>query len=114
MMTDADMIIFRVPTPEDEEGKWFVQLGYSEGLPDETGRLFTVHEGSSYNMMEWNHIVVAQAVEGGSADLGWFLISSNDDNSPQTIHEMEADDLIATIIELMDNYEPNLDSVEVH
>lgn len=111
MMTDADMIIFRVPPPEGESGMFFVKIDYHEGMPDDEGRIFSVGEGSTYNIMEWNHVVVAKAVEGGSQDLGWFLIS-DDDGGPQTIHEMDADDMIALIIELMDNYVPNLDDIE--
>lgn len=100
-LAQPDMIIFRVH--EETRDDVFAQILFDEdGQLEETAHLFTVQDGDSYKQLDYDQVVLAEEVEGGSIALSTFSVGDPDDRL--TVCEMDITLLRALASDLVDVY----------
>lgn len=105
-----NLAIFRVPS--DDPGVHLVQIVvFSDGCIDETGDIFTVHEGDSYNDTDFDHIILAQGCPGGSHRDLRYMISNATSEQVTRVHELSFDELTAIVQHLCDEYEAHYETI---
>jgi hypothetical protein len=96
----SKLAIFRVPDVEGE--KCFAQVTVDDdGEFGDLAPMFTVGPDSSYQLMNFSHIVIADPIEGGSRDLMRYEIGGDGEEAP-IIHELDAEVLQTIILHLIE------------
>jgi hypothetical protein len=102
-----NLAIFRVPTLEGDIAT-FAQLDIApDGFVDEEGQLFSVRETDTYNQLDFDRVVLALQIDGGSRCLGSFQIGKHgggDEPTPCVVHEMGAALVTEIIPQLVQMY----------
>lgn len=104
MKRKPNLAIFRVP--DDEDGlKTFIQIAIKEnGTISSEGRLFGIDDpNDSYNEMDFDHIVLAEEVDGGSIDLARFQIADKDKRA--LVFAIDSVELAVIIHSLLKEYD---------
>jgi len=71
-----NMIIFRAP--DEDNQKVFVQVMLENGKLAKTGTTFSIADpGDSYNTLDFDHVVLAKKIFGGSIDLRRYQVKEN-------------------------------------
>ncbi len=115
MPTQPTLAIFRIPNDDDGIVQFAKLELDDEGHPEDSGRVFSVGEESSYNELTHSHIVLAVATEDGSHDLAWYLINDDDaDDGLATVYTIEGHILMSIIEDLVENYLSSNASAVLH
>lgn len=106
MKTRPDLAIFRVPTLEGDIAT-FAQLGIApDGFVDDEGQLFSVRETDTYNQLDFDRVVLALRIDGGSHFLCSYQIGEpggGDQPGYVVVHELGMElvnDIIPRLIEV--------------
>lgn len=100
-----NLIIFRVPAEDGtiEGSRDFVEVAITDGKLATEGRRFTIDDPTdSYNNLDYDNIVLAEKLPGGSIDLRTFEIGDGDKRA--LVFQM-GDDLPHIVEKLINAYE---------
>ena len=110
-LSQPDMIIFRMF--DDEEEHLFAQVMFNEDNKlDTEARLFTVAEGDSYRELDFDQIMLAEEVDGGSVALCSFSIGDGDHRA--FVCQMDYTDLCAAAQALLKAYNSEISASKTH
>ena len=108
-----DLVIIRIPSEEgDVSPVILAQFEFKDGQLEGEGRVFHVGPDDWYSQTQFDHLILAQACEGGSTHAVRIVIKHQFDAVDTLVHEIDHEELQAIVNHLIPEYEQSMASVE--
>ena len=108
-----DLVIIRVPSEEgDASPVILAEFDFVDGQLAAEGRTFRVAEDDWYFETQFDHLILAQRVEGGSTHAVRIVIKNQFDAVETFVYDIDREELQAIVEHLIPEYEQSMASAE--
>lgn len=108
-----DLVIIRVPSEEgDDSPVVLAEFDFIDGQLAAEGRTFRVAGDDWYFETQFDHLILAQKIEGGSTHAVRIVIKHQFDAIETLVYDIDHEELQAVVEHLVPEYEQTMASAE--